>query len=71
MIDLKAPSRMQISKFTFEQFKIVDEDGSGAIEYCEFEDWIANSIEIQDFMLKYTGMQTIRRARMRFESEIS
>ena len=51
IIGLQQPSRLGISKFTFEQFKIIDEDGSGDVEYSEFEDWITNSAEIQDFML--------------------
>ena len=43
IIGLNPPCRVGIQKFTFEQFKIVDQDGSGAIEYKEFEEWIANS----------------------------
>lgn len=46
LIGLKSPSRNEIRSFTFDQFRIVDADSSGAIEYCEFEDWIANSDEI-------------------------
>ena len=44
----------------------MDEDGSGSIEYEEFEAWIRNSDDIQDFLLKYTGQQTMDRARKRY-----
>lgn len=44
----------------------MDEDGSGSIEYDEFEHWIRNSDEIQDFLLKYTGQQTMDRAIKRY-----
>ena len=43
ILGLTPPSRLGIQQFTFEQFKIVDDDGSGTIEYCEFEEWISNS----------------------------
>ena len=56
ILGLNAPSRLGIQKFTYDQFNIVDEDGSGTIEFCEFDDWISNSREIQDFMLQYTGV---------------
>ena len=46
LLGLKPPSRLGIKKFTYEQFKIVDEDGSGSIEFCEFSDWISESSEI-------------------------
>jgi hypothetical protein len=44
----------------------MDDDGSGSIEYDEFETWIRNSDEIQDFLLKYTGQQTMDRAKKRY-----
>ena len=46
LLGLKAPSRIGIKKFTYEQFKLVDEDGSGSIEFAEFSDWISESAEI-------------------------
>ena len=69
ILGLKAPSRIGIQQFTYEQFKIVDEDGSGSIEFEEFQEWIEKSNEIQDFLLKFTGIQTIASARLRFEQE--
>ena len=58
MLNLQQPSRLGITQFTFAQFKIIDEDGSGDVEYSEFEDWILTSTEIQYFLLTYTGVQT-------------
>ena len=56
ILGLKAPSRIGIQQFTFEQFKVLDEDGSGSIDFAEFEQWISKSTEIQEFLLKYTGV---------------
>ena len=68
-IGAPAPSRIGISTFTYEQFKIVDEDGSGSVEYSEFESWIDGSDEIQTFLLRYTGVCTFRIAQKRFVKE--
>ena len=43
---LPEPSRVGIKQFTYAQFKIVDDDGSGQIEYPEFEAWLTESVEI-------------------------
>ena len=66
---LPEPSRVGIKQFTYAQFKIVDDDGSGQIEFPEFESWLTDSIEIQDFMLRFTGCQTMKHATMRFNAE--
>ena len=47
---------MGIQEFTSQQFKIIDEDNSGTIEYSEFEEWISTTKEIQDFLCMYTGV---------------
>ena len=44
----------------------MDEDHSGSIDYDEFEHWIRNSDDIQDFLLMYTGQQTMDRAKKRY-----
>ena len=44
----------------------MDEDGSGSIEFNEFEQWISESVEIQTFMLRYTGVQTHKFAQKRY-----
>lgn len=36
------------------------------IEEDEFSIWIKESDEIQDFLLRYTGLQTFERARRRY-----
>ena len=36
------------------------------IEFNEFNEWVRESEEIQDFLLKYTGQQTFERARKRY-----
>ena len=69
LLKLKTPSKLGIQQFTYEQFKIVDEDGSGSIDFDEFDEWISNSHEIQDFMLRYTGVQTFKFAQMRYKKE--
>lgn len=46
LLKLKTPSKLGIQQFTYEQFKIVDEDGSGSIDFDEFDEWISNSHEI-------------------------
>ena len=47
----------------------MDEDGSGSIDFSEIDEWISNSHEIQEFMLRYTGVQTLRFAQTRFDAE--
>lgn len=68
-VGIPAPSKVVISKFISDQFAIVDADGNGMIDFEEFEDWISGSAEIQDFILRYTGVQTIGRARRVYEEE--
>ena len=41
---------MGIQEFTIQQFKMIDEDGSGTIDYDEFDEWISSTKEIQDFL---------------------
>ena len=67
MVGLSAPSRIGITEFTYEQFKIIDEDESGTIEHDEFNAWVSTTREIQDFLCIYTGVQTHAFAKKRFE----
>ena len=50
-------------------FKIVDEDGSGTISFDEFVHWIKHDDEIQNFILRQTGVQTHERAVRRFQED--
>ena len=68
-VGIPPPSKLVISKFISDQFAIVDADSNGTIDFEEFESWISGSSEIQDFILRYTGVQTISRARRVFEEE--
>lgn len=62
IVGLPQPGRLQIQAYTYDAFIIVDKDGNGEISFEEFENWIKGSDPIQDFLLKYTGVQTIERA---------
>lgn len=66
---IPTPSKLVVTQFITDQFSIVDADGSGSIDFEEFEKWISESREIQDFILRYTGVQTIVRARRVYEEE--
>ena len=48
-------------------FKQIDADGSEEIDFDEFNGWVRESEEIQDFLLKYTGQQTFERAKKRYQ----
>ena len=63
ILGIPVPYETEIQNFAYDCFKQMDEDGSGDIEYDEFETWIRNSDEIQDFLLRYTGQQTMDRAK--------
>jgi Ca2+-binding EF-hand superfamily protein len=58
LLDLKTPSQNQVLEYSYSVFKEIDEDNSGEIDYEEFVDWIKQNIDLQDFLLKYTGVQT-------------
>ena len=50
-------------------FKHIDTDGSGVVEFNELKDFVDQSMEIQDFILRYSGVQTIIRARKIYDEE--
>lgn len=68
MLSLSIPLDNEITSFAYNCFKQMDTDRSGSIEYDEFEFWIRNSDEIQDFLLVYTGQQTMDRAQKRYNT---
>ena len=55
LVDLPVPHREDISQFAYHVFKTIDQDNSDMIEFEEFNEWIREAEEIQDFLLKYTG----------------
>ncbi len=67
LVGIPCPHREDISQFSYYCFKQIDLDNSDQIEFDEFSEWIRNSEEIQDFLLKYTGQQTFERAKKRYK----
>lgn len=57
-------------EYSYGVFREIDEDGSGEIEFEEYSGWIKNNTELQDFLLKYTGVQTFESAQRRFNGQI-
>lgn len=47
-------------------FKVIDLDHNKHIEYHEFEKWVRENRDFQDFLLKYSGNQTIDNAKRHF-----
>lgn len=71
LLDIPVPYENEVQNYAYSCFKQMDTDGSGDIDYDEFEYWIRNSDEIQDFLLKYTGQQTMDRAKKRYNALLS
>jgi Ca2+-binding EF-hand superfamily protein len=66
MVGMPVPFREAIAQFAYSNFRIIDADNSDSIEFNEFSDWVRQSEELQDFLLKYTGQQTFDRAKKRY-----
>ena len=58
------PSKLKVAEYIEALFKEIDADGSGQIEYNELKGYTDNSLQVQDFLLAYTGFQTFARAKM-------
>lgn len=67
VVGMEPPTRFQIQEFTYSAFDIVDADGNGVIDRDEFYGWIKGCDNIQDFLLKHTGIQTHERANRRYQ----
>ena len=52
---------MGLLNFTNTYFEEMDTDGSGFLDYSEFERWIKDSDAIQSFLMQHSGvgMQTM------------
>ena len=59
---IPSPPKTKVADFIANMFSEIDEDGSGVVEYDELKSYIDNSMEIQDFILRYSRVQTIVRA---------
>ena len=56
--------------YAYDVFKEIDDDMSGHVDFSEFRDWIRESIELQDFLLLYTGVQTFESAKRRYTEQL-
>ena len=57
-------------EYSYLVFKEIDGDNSGEIDCDEFSSWVRNNVDLQEFLLKYTGVQTFESAKRRFEEQI-
>lgn len=62
LLGLQEPNRNEILDYSSDIFNSIDRDNSGKIDFEEFKAWIKNSHDLQDFTLKYTGVQTFESA---------
>lgn len=66
---LPLPPKTCVTDFINFVYLTVDEDKSGVIEYGEFKQYIDENVEVQDFILRYSGVQTYQRANRIFMRE--
>ena len=71
LLNLPVPFEEEIFHLVITCFKDMDKSRSDTIDMEEFSQWIRNSDEIQDFLLRYTGQQTMDRAKKRFNILVS
>lgn len=64
---VKSPSQKDLEKLTDVIFLSMDRNGDKKISPEEFLGWINENSEIQEFLLKYTGKQTLLNAQKRFK----
>lgn len=46
LLDLNPPHSSKVQDYSYNEFKIIDEDNSGEIEFDEFSNWIRNNHEL-------------------------
>lgn len=66
---LPSPSKIGVTEYISDMFKFIDEDGSGQVEYLELKEFIDNDMDIQDFILRFSGVQTFARASIIFQRD--
>ena len=59
LLGLPNPSFLGIQTYTYAVFAEVDGDNSGTVDYEEFSNWIKHSDILQEFLLMFTGQQTL------------
>jgi Ca2+-binding EF-hand superfamily protein len=64
-VNLSPPALKDIEKFSQRIFLDVDLDSSNAIDFEEFQKWVRNNYELQDFLLKFSAIQTHENAMRR------
>jgi Ca2+-binding EF-hand superfamily protein len=62
LLGLPNPSFTGIQTYTYAVFAEVDGDNSGTVDFEEFSNWIKQSEILQEFLLTFTGQQTLERA---------
>jgi Ca2+-binding EF-hand superfamily protein len=58
----KLPKETEIQHLAVKAFTYLDPDGSGTIDFNEFEDWITTDEDIQDILLIYLHYLTRNKA---------
>lgn len=66
VVSLPVPTLEEIEDIAKKLFMDIDYDNSKTIEFEEFNSWILDNYELQNFLLKYTGTQTFENAMKRF-----
>ena len=69
LADIPPPNKTTVGHYITEVFYEVDEDGSGVVEYDELKDFVDNNMEMQEFMLRYSRVQTYIRAKFIYDQE--
>ena len=53
---LPYPNKIRVTEYISDMFRYIDEDGSGQVEYNELKAYIDSNMEIQNFILRFSGI---------------
>ena len=67
---LPIPSKKKVISFIDHMFSVIDDDSSGVVDFEELKYFVDHNMEIQNFMLRYSRVQTYVRAQTVFEHQI-
>ena len=59
---LPIPPKPKVTEFIAYMFNVIDEDSSGIVDFNELKCFVDHNMEIQNFMLRYSRVQTFIRA---------